>query len=104
MSAVHPDAAVRDAARACEQETQTFVTALCLERPLYDALAAIDASKLDPGPARRFETTTLRDYRRAGVALDEAKRAASRRSTRRPRALGQQIQKNIAEDIRARSR
>ena len=43
-SEVHPDQAIRDAARECEQEVEQFRFELQLERETYDALAAVDVS------------------------------------------------------------
>src|SRR4051812_21012971 len=42
MSEVHPDEAIRDAARECEQEVARFYSDLWLDRGMYDALAAVD--------------------------------------------------------------
>ena len=100
LAAVHPDAKVRDAARGCEQEVQAFMSALLLDRRIYDAIAAADTSKLDAS-GKRFVATTLRDYRRAGVTLDDAARARVQAIDEEATKLGQQIQKNIAEDTRA---
>jgi thimet oligopeptidase len=100
MSAVHPDAKLRDAARACEQDVQTFVTALLLDRRVYDAIAAVDVSKAD-ATTQRFAAITLRDYRRAGVTLGEEQRKRITQLDEEITKLGQQIQKNIAEDTRA---
>ncbi|HWU86596.1 MAG TPA: hypothetical protein VN253_04950, partial [Kofleriaceae bacterium] len=44
MSEVHPDEAIRDAARECEQEVARFYSDLALDREMYDALAAIDVA------------------------------------------------------------
>src|SRR6201995_5276837 len=42
MSEVHPDEAIRDAARECAQEVAQFYSALWLDREMYEALAAVD--------------------------------------------------------------
>src|SRR6185295_8810300 len=47
MSEVHPDEAIRDAARECEQEVARFYSDLWLDREMYDALAAVDVSGAD---------------------------------------------------------
>src|SRR5204862_6014445 len=65
MSEVHPDEAIRDAARECEQEVSRFYSDLALDREMYDALAAVDVSGADP-ETQRFHAHTLRDYPRAG--------------------------------------
>jgi thimet oligopeptidase len=100
LAAVHPDAKLRDAARACEQEVQTFVSALLLDRRIYDAILAADASKLDAA-GKRYVAITLRDYRRAGVTLDDAARTRVQAIDEETTKVGQQIQKNIDEDTRA---
>ena len=99
-SAVHPDAKLRDAARACEQEVQTFTTAVLLDRRVYDALAAADVSKADAN-TKRFAAISLRDGKRAGVALADPQRARIKEIDDETTKLGQQIQKNIAEDTRS---
>src|SRR5262249_4620010 len=43
-SEVHPDPKVRDAARTCEQEAEKVGSQLMLDRRVFDALHAIDAS------------------------------------------------------------
>ena len=46
FSEVHPDEGVRDAARVCEQEGSTLASELSLNRPLYDAVAAVPTDGL----------------------------------------------------------
>jgi thimet oligopeptidase len=99
MSEVHPDDAVRDAARALEREVDAFRSALGLDRELYQAIAEIDPAPLD-AVARRFLAHTLRDFRRAGVDRDEPTRARIRAIDQRLTELGQSFSKNIAEDTR----
>jgi thimet oligopeptidase len=98
-SEVHPDADVRDAARTCEQEVSTFVTALQLNRELYDAINKIDLSAAD-AETKRFVEHTLRDYRRAGVDRDEATRARITAIDEELTKLSQQFSKNVADDVR----
>ncbi len=99
-SEVHPTEAVREAARTCEQETSTFASELQLNRPLYDAIAAV---KVDPADAAtaRFHARTLRDFRRAGVDKDNATRNRLQQIDDELTKLGQQFSKNIAEDVRS---
>lgn len=99
-SEVHPTEKVREAARTCEQEVTTFLSELQLNRPLYDALAAV---KVDPADAEaaRFLEKTLRDFRRAGVDKDNATRERLHQIDEELTRLGQQFSKNIAEDVRA---
>lgn len=46
---VHPDAALREAAETCDQETSALFTEFSLDRAIYDALARIDPASLDAG-------------------------------------------------------
>jgi thimet oligopeptidase len=99
-SEVHPDESIREAARTCEQEVSAFVTALQLDRAVYDALAAVDAAG-EGAETRRFLEHTLRDFRRAGVDKDQATRDRITQINEAVTKLGQQFSKNIAEDVRA---
>ena len=99
FQSVSPDAKIRDAARTCETEVSQFISELLLDRRVYDALAAVDVKAADAN-TKRFAMVTLRDYKRAGVALDDAKRARIKAIDDETTQLGQTIQKNIAEDTR----
>jgi thimet oligopeptidase len=100
MSEVHPDEAIRDAARECEQEVSRFYSDLALDRDMYDALAAIDVSSSD-ADTQRFHAHTLRDYRRAGVDKSPEVRVRLKQIDEELTRLGQQFSKNISEDVRA---
>nr|HEX4315374.1 M3 family metallopeptidase [Kofleriaceae bacterium] len=100
MSEVHPDEAVRDAAREVEQEVSRFYSDLALDRDVYDALAAVDVSAADAA-TKRFVSHTLRDYRRAGVDRSPEVRARLKEIDEQLTKLGQQFSKTIAEDVRA---
>jgi len=99
MSEVHPDEAIRDAARECEQEVSRFYSELALDRELYDALAAVDVAAAEP-ETRRFHAHTLRDYRRAGVDRPPEVRERLHAIDEELTKLGQQFSKNISEDVR----
>ncbi|HTR53840.1 MAG TPA: M3 family metallopeptidase [Kofleriaceae bacterium] len=99
MSEVHPDEAIRDAARECEQEVSRFYSELALDRELYDALAAVDVTVAD-AETRRFHAHTLRDYRRAGVDRPAEVRERLHAIDEELTKLGQQFSKNISEDVR----
>jgi thimet oligopeptidase len=99
MSAVHPDEVVRDAARTCEQEVDSFMSALRLDRGLYEAFAAVDTAALDAETGRLVEHA-LRDFRRGGVDRDEPTRARLKAIDEELTRLGQTFQKNIVEDVR----
>ncbi len=100
MSEVHPDEAIRDAARECEQEVEQFRSELMLDREIYDALAAIEVSGAG-AEAQRFLAHTLRDYRRAGVDQPPEVRARLRQIDEELTRLNQSFSKNISEDVRA---
>ena len=48
---------VREASEKCQQDAQKFLSELELDRKVYDALAAVDATKLDPAAARFLKLT-----------------------------------------------
>jgi thimet oligopeptidase len=100
MSEVHPDEAIREVARECEQEVSRFNSDLALDREMYDALSAIDVSGAD-ADTQRFLAHTLRDYRRAGVDKSPEVRARLKEIDEELTRLGQQFSKNISEDVRA---
>ena len=99
MSEVHPDEALREVARECEQEVSRFYSELWLDRGMYDALAAVDVTAEDAA-TRRFSANTLRDYRRAGVDQPPEIRARLTQIDEQLTKLGQQFGKNISEDVR----
>ncbi len=100
LEEVHPDAAVRDAARTCEAEVSRLSTSLLLDKVMYETLAGVDVKAADAA-TQRFAMTTLRDYRRAGVALDDAGRARIQAIADELTTLGQTFSKAIAEDTRS---
>jgi thimet oligopeptidase len=100
MSEVHPDEAIRDAARECEQAVSRFYSDLALDREVYDALAAVDVSAAD-AETRRFVAHTLRDYRRAGVDKPPEVRARLKQIDEELTKLGQSFSRIISEDVRA---
>jgi len=100
MSEVHPEEAIRDAARECEQEVSRFYSDLGLDREMYDALAAVPVAEAD-ADTRRFHAHTMRDYRRAGVDKSPEIRARLKQIDEELTKLGQQFSKTISEDVRA---
>lgn len=100
MSEVHPDEAIRDVARECEQEVSRFYSDLGLDREMYDVVAAVPVTDADPD-TRRFHAHTLRDYRRAGVDKSPEVRARLKAIDEELTKLGQQFSKNLSEDVRA---
>ena len=96
---VHPKKEVRTAAEKCEQRVKKFITALTLNRNLYDALKGVESKALDKAAAR-FLKHLLRDYRRAGVDKDEATRKTLAALDAEMVKLGQEFRRNITEDKR----
>jgi thimet oligopeptidase len=103
MSEVHPEEAIRDAARECEQEVSRFYSDLALDRDMYDALAAVDVSTAD-AQTRRFLEHTLRDYRRAGVDKPPEVRERLKQIDEELTRLGQHFSKNISKTSATRTR
>ncbi|MCX5746959.1 MAG: Zn-dependent oligopeptidase [Proteobacteria bacterium] len=100
LSEVHPDAAIRDAAREVEQRVSKFYSELALDRDMYDALAAVDVSGADHD-TQRFVAHSLRDYRRAGVDRPPEVRERLKQIDEELTKLGQQFGKTISEDVRS---
>ncbi|MET0406339.1 MAG: M3 family metallopeptidase [Cystobacter sp.] len=96
---VHPDAALRDAARACEQQADALNVEISQDRGVYDALSAVDLSGED-AVTRYWMARTLLDFRRVGVDRDDATRARVKALTEQVLKLGQAFNQNIAEDVR----
>jgi thimet oligopeptidase len=74
LNSVAPDKAVRDQAQLEAQRVAMAGSALSLNRPVYDALAAMSIEGCDPATKHYVERTLL-SYRLAGVDKDEATRA-----------------------------
>ncbi|HUS29028.1 MAG TPA: M3 family metallopeptidase [Kofleriaceae bacterium] len=98
-AAVNPDAKIRDAGRVCEQDVQKFVSNLMLDNRVYTAIKSVDVSLADAN-TKRFVTVTLRDFKRAGVELDDTGRTRIKQIDEEETRLGQQFQKNVDEDVR----
>ena len=96
---VHPAKPFRDAAQVCEQEGSSVLTDISLDKEMYNLLAALDGSKLDPGGTYFFKTT-LRDYHLGGVDRDDPTRAKIRQLQDDLVKIGQQFEQNIAGDVR----
>ncbi|MBA3539501.1 MAG: Zn-dependent oligopeptidase [Deltaproteobacteria bacterium] len=98
-SEVHPDPKVRDAGRTCEQDAQKYMSDLMLDKRAYDALIAVDLTQADP-TTTRFVTLLLRDHKRAGIALDDAKRTRLKAIDEETTKVSQLFSQAIAEDTR----
>jgi thimet oligopeptidase len=96
---VHPDEALRKAASECESDVDKADTELSLDRAMFGAMSKLDVSKADAA-TRFYVQRALRDFRRAGVDLDDEKRARIKALREELVTLGQQFGKNVAEDVR----
>jgi thimet oligopeptidase len=74
MEQVHPEAAFRDHATAMLTKASAALTAIALNHDVYNALAALDLSQVDPA-TRHYVTRQLLEFRLAGVDKDDATRA-----------------------------
>jgi thimet oligopeptidase len=73
MEQVHPDATFRDHATAMLTKAVSALTAINLNRDVYNALAALDLSKADSA-TRYYVERTLLEFRLAGVDKDDTTR------------------------------
>lgn len=96
---VHPDKAVREAAEKCERDVAALQSDLTLDRGLYDAVAAVEATGLD-ADAARFQFKVLREFRRAGVDKDDPTRERLKQLRAEMVKVGQDFSRNIREDSR----
>jgi thimet oligopeptidase len=99
---VHPNEAFRTAAEKCEQDIEAFNVELAQDKGVYEALASIDQSSLDPATAH-WVFKTLREFRRAGVDRDDATRARVKALNEELVKIGQNFSKNIRDDVRTAS-
>jgi Zn-dependent oligopeptidase len=74
MQQVHPDAAFRDRATAMVRKVSAAATALSLNRPVYDALRAMDVAHADAA-TRYYVQRQLLEFHLAGVDKDEGVRS-----------------------------
>ncbi len=96
---VHTEAAVRDAANQAYLAADSLSTEISLNRPLYEAFAALDVSRADQ--ETRFAVfKILRDFRRAGVDRDETTRGRIKALNDDISAIGSTFDRNINEDVR----
>jgi len=100
MGYVHPDEAVRGAARQAEERIQQWAVELVFREDLYRAVTEFsstsEAEALEGERARLLEFT-LRDLRRAGHELSPEDRAEVKQLTSRLVELGVAFEQNIAD-------
>ena len=98
LGEVHPEAGVRDAARAIEPDLDRFATELYLDPTLARVVRAV-AERCPPtdGPRARLLEHTLRDLRRNGLELPAADQGRLRALNDDLTRVGQAFSKNLAE-------
>jgi thimet oligopeptidase len=97
LAVAHPDAEVRESARACEPRVDAFATALFLDAEVARALKRFAAKGEALSPARaRFVAHVLRDYRRNGLDLDPAGQARLRALNEAITEVSQAFETNLA--------
>ncbi len=102
MAVAHPDAAVRKAAEECEPLAGTFETSFYLDKTVADVVVRLDQRrsrgeiKLASKEQERVLAHLLRDYKRNGLALDDAGQAKVRELNAKITKLGQQFDENLA--------
>ncbi|MFO0758324.1 MAG: M3 family metallopeptidase [Byssovorax sp.] len=97
LAVAHPDAAVREAAKLCEPKTDSFNTTIYLDADLAAVLRAYAAkNEALEGEKKRLLADTLRDFRRNGLELPEAKQAELRKMNEELTRLGQDFTSNIS--------
>jgi thimet oligopeptidase len=96
---VSPDSAIRATAEAAGRRIDAYDTELSLDRRLYDALLAIDASKADAA-TRTYLDKTLLEFRLAGVDKDDATRRHIQALQESLTITSQAFSRNIRSDKR----
>ncbi|MGH7681340.1 MAG: M3 family metallopeptidase [Candidatus Eiseniibacteriota bacterium] len=99
MESVNPDSTFRATCEELTQKANKFLDDLSLNRPLYDALVQVDASKEDSA-TQYFVSKTLQDFRLAGVDKDEATRKQISALLEQLTKTGQDFDRNIRNDSR----
>jgi thimet oligopeptidase len=96
LNSVAADKAVRDEAQNQAQQIAMAASALSLNRPVYDALVAMDLAGASPA-TRHFVNRTLLSYRLAGVDKDQATRDRLQALHEKATRLALEFSRNIQE-------
>ena len=98
LSETHPDKAMRDVAREVSAKFQDWGIALAYREDIYRVLKAYaDTKPVLDAQQQRLLDFTMRDFRRAGLALPAAERKLVEERQKGLAALVQQFQVNINE-------
>jgi thimet oligopeptidase len=100
LAEVHADETVRTLAEDSLQRAVKAGIDRGLNRELFEVLKSVDASRLE-ADARRVLEKTLREFRRAGVALDEADQGRLRVISDRSTVIDQEFSRGIRDDVRS---
>jgi thimet oligopeptidase len=100
MFQVHPAAKFRDVASTMTQKATAALTALTLNRDVYQALSALDLSKAD-AVTRYYVQRQLLEFRLAGVDKDDATRAKLKQLNDDLTGEVTLYERNIADDQRS---
>ncbi len=98
LTAVHPDAAVRDAGDDCQQAISSVYADFSLSRPIFERLTRLDVSSSDTD-TQRYVEKLLQGFRLSGVDKDDATRARIKALTEEITAVGQEFSNNIRESV-----
>ena len=98
---VHPDGAVRDAARECQREIEAFGSEFGLHRGAYARLAALNLEDAADPLARRLVKKAVADFRRSGVDKDDTTRETIRSLREQLVEIGQAFDQNIVTGVRS---
>jgi thimet oligopeptidase len=96
LNSVAADRAVRDQAQQEARRVAMAASALSLNRPVYEALAAIDLDGATPA-TKHFLERTLLSYRLAGVDKDQATRDRLQSLQEKAMRLSLEFSRNIQE-------
>lgn len=99
-SNVHPDAEIRERAKAHKRNISKLGSRIFMSSAIYTSLQEIPEPQSDPA-ARRLLNELLRDYRRSGVNQPEATRQQIRLLQEDLTTLGQTFTDNISSDVRS---
>lgn len=100
MSAVHPDAAVREESEALEREVARWSTELSQNREAWSVLARYKPEDADSEENKRFLEHTLRDFTRSGIDREDSVRTRLKELSEAMLEAGQEFDRNITEDVR----
>ena len=96
---VHPDTTLQQAADRGDRKVSALATEISLDRRVFDAVRTMDLSGADD-VTRHYVRRVLRDFRLAGVDRDEATRARIKALREELVVIGQEFDRNIANDVR----